>query len=334
MEATDETTEHLLPHPLDASATLDALVISASSEEASTDKIVEDLSWQTIVRMMCEIREVPGLPSRFTGASVVNLRVDKNCRRLLLTLAGSDGSEIESDNYHAQCICNSAFKGFSFLVLTVIEDRVGAVDIHHSLLKYRLVHYRPAEHVDFALCLLIAFLENCPRELAKLTLFVQVKTFLQTMGTRITPLGKLRRLLYVTATWLLNTLMDAAGTSPFDSSRILPHYYIHRYLSASKSTPAVLTSLYEDQWGRVESEYPASSPRRRRAKRFGVRGGGDDDDYEEGDRDERPMGTTILSKTGLLNQAFRGTWISDQLYAWWKSREPKLSGDGLFYRYE
>uniref|UniRef100_A0AAU0K693 UL7-like protein n=1 Tax=Anatid alphaherpesvirus 2 TaxID=3080522 RepID=A0AAU0K693_9ALPH len=255
-----------------------------------------------------------GLPTRFTGASVSSFRVDRSCRKLHLILAGADGgSEVSSDVYHAHCLANSAFKGFSFIVMTAVEDKVGAVAVPSDLLKYRLVLYKPADHLDFALCLLIAYLENSPRDVQCSSLFVQVRVFLQFVWSRVTPMTKLRRLLCVTATWLLNTLMYLSDHTPFDSTRVLPHHMIHKHLSKAPSLPPVLEAMYE-VGGDVTKR-------------------GDVDKADDSAGGNRRKGTTIL-KRGLLNGAFRPEWVSEALYEWWGAAGSKLSGDCLFYRYD
>lgn len=250
-----------------------------------------------------EIREIQGGPTQFTGVSVSKLRVARCDTRFHLTLTGADlDDEMASDVYHSQCIVNSAFKGFVFMVLTVTEDIVRTIGVPPPLLKYRLVFYNPSEHLDFALCLLVAYLENLHASACDVTFFVQVQSFLRYAWTRVTPMTKMRRFLCATNVWLLNTLMSMGSCSPFDGDRVLPHYAIYRHLCSTSGVCDVLLTLFEPDTRQV--------------------------------RDRTHGKGLVMLNRGIMNKAFRQTWISDTVYDWWTGEREKLIGEeSLFNTY-
>ncbi|AAG45744.1 UL7 [Meleagrid alphaherpesvirus 1] len=303
----DET--NIVPHPLDSSCTLDALIIDALREGEGQEAIIEELIRQPMARMMMEIREIRGVSTRFTGISVNKLRVDQGSKRLCLTLAGADaGSEIDSHVYYQQCMTNTAFKGFVFIVLTAAEDIVKSIGVPPSLLKFRLALFRPRDHLDFALCLLVAFLENRVGDASDVSLYVQIQSFLKYAWTRVTSINKMRRFLCVTITWLLNTSMELGSICPFDRGYVLPHYSIYKHLNGTWSMCAnVIRAIYLQ-------DVPSTMSQAQSA----LRG-----------RD-----SIVLKNEGLLNGAFQKDWIGDVIYDWWKCDGDKLWGEeGLFGTY-
>ncbi|AEZ51660.1 UL7 [Gallid alphaherpesvirus 2] len=295
-------------HPLDVSDTLDALVINAIDGTGNRDAIIEELSRQPMARMMMEVREINGVPTQFTGVSVYKLRVANCIRRLHLILAGTEtDEEISSDIYYTQCIANPAFKGFIFMILTAMEDVVKTIGMPPPLLKYRFVSYHPAEPLDFALCLLISYLENRNVSSSDPSLYVQLQSFLKYAWSTVTPMRKMRRFLCITNTWLLNTLMELSSISPFDSNHVLPHYIIYKHLSSTNGVCDVLISLYECNNLGEAFQVPVST----RGK------------------------CSIVINKGLLNGAFQQKWLSDIICDWWHYGRNNLRGEEcLFHTYQ
>ncbi|QOL71497.1 UL7 [anatid alphaherpesvirus 1] len=295
-------------HPLEDSATLNELVKLAASGNEKLGTLVDDISWQAIPRLMCEVREVPGIPTRFTGASVMSLRVNSNnLQQLYLQLTGSSNSiEVPSNVYHTQCLAQTAFRGFAFAVITTAEDRVQTLAVPPIILKHRMTIFKPSEHLDFALCLVIMFLENCPRERICSSLFVQLHTFIRKAWSTVTVMTKMRRLLCIGATWLLNTLMLLSGREPFDPKHVLPNHAIIRQLSILDEPPAVLAAIYTAKGG----------------KKFDL----------PSDVQKCPSDAIVIAD-GVLNEALKCEWIRDAIYDWWISQKKKLTGEQLYYTY-
>ncbi|SCL76966.1 tegument protein UL7 [Spheniscid alphaherpesvirus 1] len=293
---------------LNESATLDELVERAAVGDGSVSAIVEELSWQAVPRIMCEVREVQGRQPRFVTGSVRGMRSNDDGRTLVLNLDGSnDVCETTCEEYMKQCLDQEAFRGFAFAVLTAFEDRVNTLAVSPIILKHRIVLFRPEDPVDFALCVLIMFLENCHKNQASPSLFVQISVFMRYAWKKVTPTTKTRRLLCVGVTWLLNTLMFMTGFLPFADKHVLPNHRIVKHLLDIKQPPSVLMAVYNAGVG-PKFDLPK-------------------------DAVECPRGA-FQPRDGVLNSAFKQQWLANVLYYWWTTELEKLHGENLYYGYE
>ncbi|AIL02972.1 tegument protein UL7 [Equid alphaherpesvirus 3] len=292
--------------PLANSATVEELIEATASNDEAVAALVESLVWHATPRFVCEVREVDGLPPSFTTTSVSNMRVDGATGRLMLTLNGCD-AEIACEEYMRECLDLPAFRGFSFFVVTPLEDRVNTLGVAPILLRHRMVLFRPTNLTDFTLCIVQMYLENCCRERATSSLFVQVEVFLRRLARTITPVSKMRKLMYVGVSWVFNTLMSVTSHSPFDQSRVLPNYMIAKMLlGGAENPPAILEAIYNAGYG---SKLTPKSLKR------------------------CPAGVMRCQKA-LLNAPLFTQVVADTLYSWWVASSEKLGPSSLYVLYD
>ncbi|QPI70166.1 tegument protein UL7 [Equid herpesvirus 6] len=292
--------------PLANSATVEELIEATSSDDEAVAALVENLVWHATPRFVCEVREVEGLPPSFTTTSVASLRVDGASGKLLLTLDGRD-AETACEDYMRECLALPAFKGFSFFVVTPLEDRVNTLGVAPILLRHRMVLFRPANLTDFTLCVLQMYLESCCDERATSSLFVQVEVFLRRLARTVTPVAKMRKLMYVGVSWVFNTLMSVTSHNPFDQSRVLPNYAMAKMLvGGAKNPPAILEAIYNAGYG------SRLTPRSLRRCPAGV----------------------MRCRKALLNAPLFTQIVVDTLYSWWVASSEKLGPSSLYVLYD
>ncbi|AII80749.1 ORF55 [Equid alphaherpesvirus 1] len=293
--------------PLAHSATVDEMVEAITKGDNSVTTIVDDLVWHATPRFVTEVREVPGLPPSFTTTSVTDMRVDASSEKLMLTLDGQEGSEISCETYMRSCLDLPAFKGFSLFVVTPLEDRVNVLGVAPVILSHRLVLYRPTDLIDFTLCIIQMYLENCSTKRATSSLFVQIECILRNISKTITPLLKMRRLMYIGATWTLNTLMCVTNHNPFDQARVLPNYMMAKMLLGQKSnTPAILDAIYSAGYRQTLSKRPITPC---------------------------PSGVLRCNKAHL-NAPLCTKVVADTLYSWWTATDEKPVPESIYVLYD
>ncbi|BAV93420.1 tegument protein UL7 [Equid alphaherpesvirus 4] len=292
--------------PLAHSATVDEMVEAITNGDDLATAIVDDLVWHATPRFVTEVREVPGLPPSFTTTSITNIRVDPS-GKLMLTLDGQEDAEVSCETYMNSCLNLSAFKGFSLFIVTPLEDRVNVLGVAPVILSHRLVLYLPTNIIDFTLCIIQMYLENCSPKRATSSLFVQVEGILRNISKTITPLLKMRRLMYIGATWVLNTLMSATNHNPFDQTRVLPNYMMAKMLLGHKSnTPAVLDAIYSAGYRAAFVNQP-----------------------------DKPCPLGVMRcKKAILNSPLCTKTIADTIYSWWTSTNEKPVPESIYVLYD
>nr|UGX62118.1 tegument protein UL7 [Felid alphaherpesvirus 1] len=268
---------------------------------------VHDLTWHALPRLICEVREVSGRPPLFSTTSVERIRVVNGTYELMLTLEGRS-QEISCTTYMEECKNQPEFKGFSLFVITPIEDRVKSLAVGEMILEHRTVLLHPDATSDFTLCILQMFLENCTAQEATSSMFVQVHTLLQRLEKTLSPLSRLRNLLFTGVTWTLNTLMYTMDHNPFDNNRILPHHIFAKLLlGGGKQPPSILTAIFTV--GSSSGSKIIGSERR------------------------CPSGL-VRTRPALLNVALQRYEIQAALYKWWLNPEKNIGPASMFIMYE
>ncbi|RXF57678.1 hypothetical protein EG867_15785 [Enterococcus faecalis] len=102
------------------------------------EAVMDELAWHALPRLVCEVREVPGLIPVFTSASVTDARVEGAA----LTLRLESGETVSCDEYRRRCLAGEAFRGFAFAVVTAAEDRVLSLAVPPVALPHRLALVR------------------------------------------------------------------------------------------------------------------------------------------------------------------------------------------------
>ncbi|AJW72284.1 UL7 [Suid alphaherpesvirus 1] len=265
------------------------------------EAVMDELAWHALPRLVCEVREVPGLIPVFTSASVTDARVEGAA----LTLRLESGETVSCDEYRRRCLAGEAFRGFAFAVVTAAEDRVLSLAVPPVALPHRLALVRPEDPTEFALCVLQMFLENCPAAEADAARCLRLGRWLE--RARAPPAQKLRRLLHVGATRALNTLMFAAHLSPLDETRVLPHYPIAQRLLSAPRAPPVVDALFAAGFGPLLG-LPGDAP--------------------------PPDGLVRTRPGGALTAPLRTPEMAEAVYRWWTTAPRALTEKTMFVRYE
>nr|UNP64276.1 tegument protein UL7-like protein [Phocid alphaherpesvirus 1] len=237
--------------------------------------------------------------------SITNLRVESGTYKLMLTLEGRF-EEISCEEYMKECINQAEFKGFVFFVITPIEDKVYSLSIGEIILKNRIVLFNPEDLVDFQLCILQMFMENCTIKEATSSIFVQIYTLLKKLQKNISPSTKFKNLLFTGVNWVLNTLMYSMNHNPFDNNFVLPHHMFVK-LILDKNPPSILKAIFIT---------------------------GSSEKFKIPQNTVKCPDGVIKTNSAILNKQLQSQVIRTILYQWWYETEKKLTPDMLFIMYK